>query len=422
MIELGFVVVGITVVEVLLVVVVLGVVLLVVVVVVLVVVDGGEVVVLFVVLGSGVVVVVVLVLVLVVVEGLSVVVVVVDVVVSSAGTGSACPTVVSSSALSTVIMSGVEEEGDAFCTTLRTTGLATSDSVCFISWRGSASPAVGLPEPTYLVRLTGGAGGAAAGGAAGPTKPLSLMWYLYLLRLRSTGVKGLRVEAVGLLVLTGAEVVLVSVVGVLLWATETSRTRGCSSSPSAGLIVKPPGRRGGNLAPKKTYGFSSSSSSSASSSMELVLLGIPLPITGGLVPSAMWFTVAFCSLATTKSPWEDSSLKRISLVSRSPEETAALAEPGLFSTTELLPLEAMAMRVKLAHCRMQLAVVRRVKFLVQFRMHTDLGSLGALEVLSTAADGEMALLPVVPILVRKPPRCRAVRRAASTFISFLSRS
>lgn len=152
------------------------------------------------------------------------------------------------------------------------------------------------------------------------------------------------------------------------------------------------------------------------------MLGIPLPITAGLVPSAIWFRVAFCSLATTKSPCEDSSLKRISFVSRSPAGAAAFKEAEPFSTTELLPFEGMAMRVKLAHCRMQLAVVRRVKFLVQFRMHTDLGSLGALEVLSTAADGEMAVRPVVPILVRKPPRCRAVRRAANTFISFLSRS
>lgn len=72
---------------------------------------------------------------------------------------------------------------------------------------------------------------------------------------------------------------------------------------------------------------------------------------------------------------------------------------------------------------MQLAVVRRVKFLVQFRMHTDRGSLGAFEVLSTAAAaGEMALRPVVPIRLRKPPRFRADRLAASTFISLRSRS
>jgi len=81
----------------------------------------------------------------------------------------------------------------------------------------SDSPAVGLPEPTYLVRLTGGAGGAAGGGAAVGTSPLSLIRYLYLLRLRSTGVNGLRVEAVGLVELTGAGVVLVVViVGVVL--------------------------------------------------------------------------------------------------------------------------------------------------------------------------------------------------------------
>lgn len=129
--EFAFVVVGMTVVEVLLVVVVLGVVLLVVVVGVFVVDSGAFVVVLFEVLGTGVVVVV---LVLVVVLGFSVVVVVLVVVVdSSVGRASVWPTVVSSSALTTVMISGVEDDGDTFCTTRRTTGLATSDSVCLRS-------------------------------------------------------------------------------------------------------------------------------------------------------------------------------------------------------------------------------------------------------------------------------------------------
>lgn len=86
---------------------------------------------------------------------------------------------------------------------------------------------------------------------------------------------------------------------------------------------------------------------------------------------------------------------------------------------------AMAMRVKFAHCRMQLAVVRRVKFFVQLRMQTERGSLGAFDVLSTVAaapTGEVALRPVVPMRVRKPPRCKAVRRAANTFINLRSRS
>lgn len=83
------------------------------------------------------------------------------------------------------------------------------------------------------------------------------------------------------------------------------------------------------------------------------------------------------------------------------------------------------MRVKFAHCRMQLAVVRRVKFFVQLRMQTERGSLGAFDVLSTVAaapTGEVALRPVVPMRVRKPPRCKAVRRAANTFINLRSRS
>lgn len=117
-------------------------------------------------------------------------------------------------------------------------------------------------------------------------------------------------------------------------------------------MVKPPGRIGGNLAPKKTYGFSSSSSSSASSSprsMEEALPRITLPPTpGDFTPSAMWLTVSFWSLATTNSPCEDSSLNRISLVSRSPTELDPLA-PRPFNATELLLLEAMAIRVKFAH-------------------------------------------------------------------------
>lgn len=81
------------------------------------------------------------------------------------------------------------------------------------------------------------------------------------------------------------------------------------------------------------------------------------------------------------------------------------------------------MRVKFAHCRMQLAVVRRVKSLVQLRMQTERGSLGDFEVLSTAAvAGDVALRPVVPMRLRKPPRCNADRRAAKTFISLRSRS
>lgn len=121
-------------------------------------------------------------------------------------------------------------------------------------------------------------------------------------------------------------------------------------------------------------------------------------------------------------------------MSRSPVATAPAPLLAVRSTTEpllllLLLLEvvpAMAIRVKFAHCRMQLAVVRRVKFLVQLRMQTERGSLGAFDVLSTAAApaiaAAVALRPVVPMRVRNPPRCKAERRAASTFISLRSRS
>lgn len=74
-------------------------------------------------------------------------------------------------------------------------------------------------------------------------------------------------------------------------------------------------------------------------------------------------------------------------------------------------------RVKLEHFRIQLAVVRRVKFFVQFFKQSDRTSLGVLDVVSKDVDR-----PVGPRRVRILTRGKALRRAARTTISLRSLS
>uniref|UniRef100_A0A1A9ZS12 Uncharacterized protein n=1 Tax=Glossina pallidipes TaxID=7398 RepID=A0A1A9ZS12_GLOPL len=78
----------------------------------------------------------------------------------------------------------------------------------------------------------------------------------------------------------------------------------------------------------------------------------------------------------------------------------------LIANVELPTLE------KFAHWRIQLAVVRRVKFFVQLRIQTDRGSVGVREVVSTA----VAVRLVVITRDLTPVRCKALRLAARTFI------
>uniref|UniRef100_A0A1B0B7U7 Uncharacterized protein n=1 Tax=Glossina palpalis gambiensis TaxID=67801 RepID=A0A1B0B7U7_9MUSC len=84
----------------------------------------------------------------------------------------------------------------------------------------------------------------------------------------------------------------------------------------------------------------------------------------------------------------------------------------LIANVELPTLE------KFAHWRIQLAVVRRVKFFVQLRIQTDRGSVGVREVVSTA----VAVRLVVITRDLTPVRCKALRLAARTFIKRRSRS
>ena len=122
------------------------------------------------------------------------------------------------------------------------------------------------------------------------------------------------------------------------------------------------------------------------------------------------------SFVTTKKPCDDSSVSNISLVSFSSDLRRTVGG--------LTVVVAFARRCSVAHRRIQLAVVRLVKFFVQLRSHVDRELAGLLPKLrfSTKVGEVRVVVTRRRCGVRYSLRGNALRRAASNAISGISRS